>query len=151
MSIRDNLFWSHNEASEIDIYKACMLARADEFIQGFPDGYYTIVGNRRVRLSGGEIQRIALARAILRKPEILILDEATSSLDSDSEQIIQQSIKTIAKYATIVVIAHRLSTIRNADYVSVLSNVTIVEEGIYEELAKKGGLFTQMLKKQMLM
>jgi len=150
MSIRDNLLWSNNEATEKDIFNACKLARAHEFIQRFPDGYDTIVGDRGVRLSGGEIQRIALARAILRKPELLVLDEATSSLDSNSEQIIQQSIETIAKYTTIVVIAHRLSTIKNADYIYVLDNGTIVEEGSYEELAQKGGLFTQMMKEQML-
>jgi ABC-type multidrug transport system fused ATPase/permease subunit len=150
-SIRDNLLWSNNEASEIDIIKACKLARAHEFIQNCSKGYDTIVGDRGVRLSGGEIQRIALARAILRKPELLILDEATSSLDSNSEQLIQQSIETIAKYTTIVVIAHRLSTIKNADYVYVLSNETIAEEGNYKELTKKGGLFAQMVQKQMLM
>jgi len=150
-SIRDNLLWSNNEASEIDIINACKLARAHEFIQNCSNGYDTIVGDRGVRLSGGEIQRIALARAILRKPELLILDEATSSLDSNSEQLIQQSIESIAKYTTIVVIAHRLSTIKNADYVYVLNNGTIAEEGNYKELTKKGGLFAQMVQKQMLM
>ena len=150
-SIRDNLLWSNNEASEIDIINACKLARAHEFIQRCSNGYDTIVGDRGVRLSGGEIQRIALARAILRKPELLILDEATSSLDSNSEQLIQQSIESIAKYTNIVVIAHRLSTIKNADYVYVLSNGTIAEEGTYKELTKKGGLFAQMVQKQMLM
>ena len=150
-SIRDNLLWSNNEASEADIINACKLARAHEFIQTCANGYDTIVGDRGVRLSGGEIQRIALARAILRKPELLILDEATSSLDSNSEQLIQQSIETIAKYTTIVVIAHRLSTIKNADYVYVLSNGTIEEEGDYKELTNQGGLFAQMVQKQMLM
>jgi ATP-binding cassette subfamily B protein len=150
-SIRDNLRWSNNEASETDIFNACKLARAHEFIQNCTNGYDTIVGDRGARLSGGEIQRIALARAILRKPELLILDEATSSLDSNSEQLIQQSIETIAKYTTIVVIAHRLSTIKNADYVYVLSNGTIVEEGNYKELTNQGGLFAQMVQKQMLM
>jgi ABC-type multidrug transport system fused ATPase/permease subunit len=151
VSIRDNLLWSNNGASEADIIDACKLARAHEFIQNCSNGYDTIVGDRGVRLSGGEIQRIALARAILRKPELLILDEATSSLDSNSEQIIQQSIEAIAKYTTIVVIAHRLSTIKNADYVYVLDNGTIVEEGTYKELIKRQGLFAQMVGKQMLM
>jgi ABC-type multidrug transport system fused ATPase/permease subunit len=150
MSVRDNLLWSNNEASENDIFTACELARAHEFIQRSPDGYDTIVGDRGVRLSGGEIQRVALARAILRKPEILILDEATSSLDSNSEQLIQESIESIAKYTTIVVIAHRLSTIKNADYVYVLSNGAIVEEGNYKELTNQGRLFAQMVEKQML-
>lgn len=149
MSIRDNLLWSNNEASEIDIFNACKLARAHEFIHRLPNGYDTVVGDRGVRLSGGERQRIALARAILRKPELLILDEATSSLDSNSEQLILQSIETIAKYTTIVMVAHRLSTIKNADYVYVLSNGTIVEEGNYKELTQKGGLFAQMVQKQM--
>jgi ATP-binding cassette subfamily B protein len=150
-SIRDNLLWSNNGASETDIIDACKLARAHEFIEGTTNGYDTIVGDRGVRLSGGEIQRIALARAILRKPELLILDEATSSLDTNSEQIIQQSIEVIAKYTTIVVVAHRLSTIKNADYIYILSNGTIVEEGNYRELVEKGGLFAQMVQKQMLM
>lgn len=150
-TIRENLLWSNNEASETDIINACKLARAHEFIQKCENGYDTIVGDRGVRLSGGEIQRIALARAILRKPELLILDEATSSLDSNSEQLIQQSIESIAKYTTIVVIAHRLSTIKNADYVYVLSNGTIAEEGKYNELTNKGGLFANMVQKQMLM
>jgi ABC-type multidrug transport system fused ATPase/permease subunit len=150
MSIRDNLLWSDSEASENDLINACKLAKADEFIQSFPDGYDTIVGDRGVRLSGGEIQRISLARAILRKPELLILDEATSSLDSNSEQIIQKSIEHIAKYTTIVVIAHRLSTIKNADYIYVLSKGRIVEEGSYKELTKQGGLFAQMVEKQLL-
>ncbi len=149
-SIRDNLLWSNNEASENDIISACRLARAHEFIQKCANGYDTVVGDRGVRLSGGEIQRIALARAILRKPELLILDEATSSLDSNSEQMIQQSIENIAKYSTIVVIAHRLSTIKNADYVYVLNNGRIAEEGNYKELTNQGGLFAQMVQKQML-
>jgi ATP-binding cassette subfamily B protein len=150
VSIRDNLLWSNNEASESDIFNACKLAKAHEFIQKCENGYDTIVGDRGVRLSGGEIQRIALARAILRKPELLILDEATSSLDSNSEQMIQQSIETIAKYTTIVVIAHRLSTIKNADYVYVLSDGKNAEEGNYKELISQGGLFAQMVQKQKL-
>ena len=149
-TIRNNLLWSNYKASETDIFNACKLARAHEFIQECANGYDTIVGDRGVRLSGGEIQRIALARAILRKPELLILDEATSSLDSNSEQLIQQSIETIAKYTTIIVIAHRLSTIKNADYIYVLSNGTIAEEGNYNELINQGELFAQMVQKQML-
>jgi len=150
-TIRENLLWSNSEASESEIINACRLARAHEFITKSVNGYDTIVGDRGVRLSGGEIQRIALARAILRKPELLILDEATSSLDSNSEQIIQQSIENIAKYTTIVVIAHRLSTIKNADYVYVMNNGRIVEEGTYKELTDQDGSFAQMVKKQMLM
>lgn len=150
-SIRDNLLWSDGNALETDMIEACKLAGAHEFIQKCPGGYDTVIGDRGVRLSGGEIQRLSLARAILRKPELLILDEATSSLDSISEQIIQQSIVTIAKYTTIVVIAHRLSTIKNSDYVYVLNNGAIEEEGNYKELVEKGGLFAQMVQKQMLM
>lgn len=149
-SIRDNLLWSNGQALENEMIDACKLAGAHEFIQGCLDGYDTIVGDRGVRLSGGEIQRVSLARAILRKPELLILDEATSSLDSNSEQIIQESIENIAKYTTIVVIAHRLSTIKNADYVYLLNNGLIAEEGSYKELINKGGLFAQMVQKQML-
>ena len=123
---------------------------AEEFIKQLPEGYDTIVGDRGVRLSGGQVQRLALARAILRKPELLILDEATSSLDTYSERLIQQAIESIAKETTVIVIAHRLSTIVNADYIYTLKNGRIIEEGTYSELIQVNNHFNRMVKLQAL-
>lgn len=150
MSIRDNLSWADESATDEQIRHACQQANADEFIEGFPKGYDTVVGDRGVCLSGGQAQRIALARAILRKPDILILDEATSSLDTHSERLIQQAIETIAKETTVIVIAHRLSTIVNADYIYVLKKGRIIEQGTYPELSVKSREFCQMIKLQTL-
>jgi len=138
-TIRENLLWSAPNASKKDIWNACRLANADQFVQDLPDQLETILGDRGVRLSGGQRQRLALARAIIRKPELLILDEATSSLDTESERLIQESIDTLSKETTIVVIAHRLSTIQNVDYVYLLDKGKIIEEGSYHTLAKKRG------------
>lgn len=148
MSIRDNLRWADGLVSDEELKEACVQANADEFIEEFPNKYDTIVGDRGVRLSGGQIQRVALARAMLRKPDILILDEATSSLDTHSERLIQQAIENIAKETTIIIIAHRLSTIVNSDYIYVLRKGSIVEEGNYAELIKKDGEFRGMLQLQ---
>ncbi len=112
--------------------------------------YDTLVGDRGVRLSEGQIQRVALARAILRKPDLLILNEATSALDTQSERLIQQAIETIAKQTTVIVIAHRLSTIVNADYVYMLKNGQVVEEGTYSELVQMNGQFNRMAQLQVL-
>lgn len=150
MSIRDNLRWAKEHATDREIKEACDIANASEFIEQFTEGYDTIVGDRGVRLSGGQIQRIALARAILRNPDILILDEATSNLDTQSERLIQYAIEKIAKRTTIIAIAHRLSTIVNADYIYVLDNGRVVEEGTYSQLVKKNGLFNQMVNSQKL-
>jgi ABC-type multidrug transport system fused ATPase/permease subunit len=116
---------------------ACQLAYADGFIESLPDKYDTLVGDRGVRLSGGQAQRICLARAIIRDPELLFLDEATSSLDTESEGMIQKAIDNLSGETTIVVIAHRLSTIRKADYVYVLEKGSVIEEGSYRELTRK--------------
>ena len=150
MSIRDNLLWAHESASDSDIIEACRQANAHEFIEEFPQGYNIIVGDRGIRLSGGQIQRIALARAILRKPCILVLDEATSSIDTYSERLIQQAIENIAKETTVIVVAHRLSTIVNADYVYVLGEGNIIEEGTYAELIARKGHFNRMVRLQVL-
>ena len=136
-SIRENLLWSSPNASEEDIWQACRLANAEQFVHELPNQLETILGDRGVRLSGGQRQRLALARAIIRKPDLLILDEATSSLDTESERLIQQSIDSLTGEMTIVVIAHRLSTIRNADYVYVLEKGKIVEDGSYKKLSEK--------------
>lgn len=148
MTIRDNLRWANEASTEEEIKEACLQANADEFIEEFNKGYDTLVGDRGVRLSGGQIQRIALARAILRKPDILILDEATSSIDTYSERLIQQSIETIAKETTVIIIAHRLSTVVNADYIYVIKKGQIVEKGTYSELVQKNGEFHSMLQLQ---
>ena len=150
MTVRDNLRWAKESATDAEIQEACRQANAKEFIERFPAGYDTVVGDRGVRLSGGQCQRLALARAILRKPELLILDEATSSLDTYSERLIQQAIETIAKETTVIVIAHRLSTIVNADYVYVLHMGRVVEEGMYRELVRKEGQFSRMMQMQAL-
>ncbi len=150
MSIRDNLKWSNEAATDADMREACRLVNADEFIDLLPEGYDTIVGDRGVRLSGGECQRVALARAILRKPELLILDEATSSIDTHSERLIQHGIEAIAKETTVIVIAHRLSTVVRADYIYVLQRGRIVEEGTYQDLLHKNGHFSRMAEMQVL-
>lgn len=147
-SVRNNLLWSSDEATEADLVKACELANAHEFIMGLPDGYDTVVGDRGVRLSGGQRQRIALARALLRAPELLILDEATSSLDSQSELLIHSAIEKLAHEVTIVAIAHRLSTIRLADWIYVLDKGRVVDEGKFETLVGKEGRFRNMAEMQ---
>jgi len=136
-TVRENLLWSTPEASEQDIWNACRLSNAIQFIHEMPDQLETILGDRGVRLSGGQRQRLALARAIIRKPDLLILDEATSSLDTESERLIQSAIDNLTGEMTIVVIAHRLSTIRNADYVYVLNKGELIEQGKYQGLADK--------------
>jgi ABC-type multidrug transport system fused ATPase/permease subunit len=149
-SIRDNLLWAKEGATDEEIKYACQQANADEFIEKLPQCYDTLVGDRGICLSGGQRQRVALARAMLRKPELLFLDEATSSLDTHSERLIQQAIENIAKQTTIIVIAHRLSTIVNADYVYVLKQGSLVEQGTHLELIQMNGHFNRMVKLQML-
>ena len=150
MSIVDNLRWANEKAADEDIIEACRLANADEFIRNLPDGYNTIVGDRGVRLSGGQVQRTALARALLSEPDILFLDEATSALDSRSERLIQEAMEAIAGKTTVVVVAHRLSTIANVDRIYVLKDGRIIEEGNYGELVKQGGEFARMSRLQAL-
>jgi ATP-binding cassette subfamily C protein len=134
VSIRENLQWFCPNAGEEDIWSALRVAAIDSLVASLPEGLETVIGDRGVRLSGGERQRIVLARALLRKPSILILDEATSSLDSENEQRIQQAIEGLQGKLTIVVIAHRLSTVRNADTIVVLEQGKIVEKGDYQSL-----------------
>lgn len=144
MSIRDNLLWAKPDANDDEMKESCRMAYADEFIDMMPQGFDTIVGDRGVRLSGGQIQRLALARAFLRKPEVFFLDEATSSLDSHSESLIQKAIESIAGKTTVVIIAHRLATIKKADMIYVLDKGRVVESGNYQALCKQGGHFSDM-------
>jgi len=149
-TIRENLLWAKENASDEEIVHACRQANAEKFIEKLPQGYDTVVGDRGVRLSGGQAQRVSLARAIIRKPELLILDEATSSLDSQSERLIQKAIESIAKDTTVVVVAHRLATIANADYIYVMDRGRIVEEGSYQDLVQRKGHFSRMVDLQRL-
>ena len=150
MTVRENLLWAKEDATDEQIRKACRHANAEEFIEKLQKRYETVVGDRGVRLSGGQVERLALARAILRNPEILILDEATSSLDTHSERLIQAALQEIAKATTLIVIAHRLSSIVNADLIYVMKHGRIAEKGSYAELIRLNGLFAQMNELQIL-
>ncbi len=141
-SIRNNLLWSNSDATENEIIEACKLSSSFEFIKELPLGFETIVGDRGSNLSGGQRQRISLARALVKKPTILVLDEATSSLDNESEYLIKKSIDSLNGKMTIILIAHRLTTIAKADLIYVLSRGTIIEKGTYQELiSQKGELY----------
>jgi len=147
-SIRENVAFSRPDASAEDILRACRIARVDEFAESFADKYDTIVGERGVKLSGGQRQRISIARAILAEPRILILDEATSSLDSESEQMIQEGLSYLMRGRTTFVIAHRLSTIRRADQILVVEQGHIVERGNHDELYAAQGRYFELYTKQ---
>ena len=143
-SIKKNLLYANKEATESEILNAARKANAHEFIMSFKEGYETIVGERGIELSGGQRQRIAIARAILKNPKILIFDEATSSLDSESETMIQESIDLLLKSRTSIIIAHRLSTIKNADKIFVIDNGHIVDVGKHDTLIKKPGIYQKL-------
>jgi subfamily B ATP-binding cassette protein MsbA len=147
-TIRENIAYGRLEATEDEIIAAAKLANADEFISQFPYGYETKVGDRGIRLSGGQRQRIALARAIVRNPEILILDEATNALDTISENLIQEALNTLSANRTVIVIAHRLSTIEQADQIIVLEKGRVIEQGNLKHLLKLDGLFAQLYQLQ---
>lgn len=148
-SVRENISYANPKASFKEIEAAARIANAEEFIQNLSEGYDTLVGERGIKLSGGQRQRIGIARAILANPCILIFDEATSNLDSQSERLIQDAMQKISKGRTMIIVAHRLSTIRNADKIVVLENGQIQEQGSHYELAgKKGGLYAKLLKLQ---
>ena len=136
-SLFENISYGKEGATEEDVVKASRLAHAHEFIEKLPNGYQTLVGERGIKLSGGQRQRVAIARAILRDAPILILDEATSSLDSESEKYIQEGLKELMKNKTAIVIAHRLSTIKHLDRIIVLDDGKIIQDGIHDELIKK--------------
>jgi ABC-type multidrug transport system fused ATPase/permease subunit len=147
-TIRENVKFSRPEATEDDLLKACKIARVDEFADRFPEGYDTIVGERGVKLSGGQRQRLSIARAILADPRILILDEATSSLDSESEALIQSGLNFLMQGRTTFVIAHRLSTIRKADQILVIEDGRILERGTHEQLYAMNGRYFDLYTRQ---
>jgi ABC-type multidrug transport system fused ATPase/permease subunit len=147
-SIRDNIAFARPDATDDEIRRAAEVANADEFIDRFDDSYDTIVGERGVKLSGGQRQRIAIARAIIADPRILILDEATSSLDSESEALIRDGLRRLREGRTTFVIAHRLSTIRSADQILVMDRGRIVERGTHHDLLRAGGLYRSLHERQ---
>ena len=148
-SVRDNIAYGRHDATDAEVEDAAHRANAHEFIARLPDGYGTYVGERGVKLSGGQQQRLAIARAILAKPQILILDEATSNLDTESEQLIQASMATLLAGRTTFVIAHRLSTVRRADMILLMEDGRIIERGTHAELMASRGVYHDMVVRQM--
>jgi ABC-type multidrug transport system fused ATPase/permease subunit len=148
-SVVENLLYGKPDATREELVRAAKAANAHDFILQLPQGYDTEIGERGVKLSGGQKQRLALARAILADPRILILDEATSSVDAEAEFLIQQALERVLEGRTSLVIAHRLSTVRNADKIIVLDQGRIVETGKHEELLRRGGLYSQLYQRQM--
>jgi ATP-binding cassette subfamily B protein/subfamily B ATP-binding cassette protein MsbA len=148
-SARDNIAYGCHDATDAQVQDAARRANAHEFIVKLPDGYETFVGERGVKLSGGQQQRLAIARAILASPQILILDEATSNLDTESEQLIQASMATLLAGRTTFVIAHRLSTVRRADLILLMEDGRIIERGTHEELMSARGVYYDMVLRQM--
>jgi len=147
-TIRTNLLYARLGAAQAEIEAACRAANMHDFIAGLPNGYDTIVGERGYRLSGGEKQRLAIARVILKDPRVLVLDEATSHLDSQAEALIQEALKTVMAGRTSIVIAHRLSTILAADLILVLDRGRSVERGAHADLLAQGGLYARLYKTQ---
>ena len=148
-TIKNNILYAKEDASVDEIEKACKYAAADEFIKKLPQGYSTIIGENGIRLSGGQKQRISIARAILKESPIILLDEATSSLDADSEEIVQNAIINLTKNKTTLVIAHRLSTIHNADKIFVLKDGKILDSGKHDFLIKNCDEYKSLYKKQL--
>jgi len=147
-TVRENIRYGRPDATEAEVIAAATAANAHDFIAGFPEGYETKVGERGVRLSGGQKQRVAIARALLKDPRVLILDEATSSLDAESEHLVQEALERLMRGRSTLVIAHRLSTVKGADRILVMDGGRIVQEGTHEALMGKGGLYRQLVQRQ---
>ena len=147
-TIRENLLYARAAASDEEIAAACRAANIHDFIVGLPDGYDTVVGERGFRLSGGEKQRVSIARALLKGPDILILDEPTSNLDATSEYLIQLALERLLRGRTSLIIAHRLSTILSCDKIVVMDAGRVVEMGSHEELLAGGGLYATLFQQQ---
>jgi ATP-binding cassette subfamily B protein/subfamily B ATP-binding cassette protein MsbA len=147
-SVADNIAYGRYDATDAEIEDAARRANAHEFIEKLPDGYDTTVGERGVKLSGGQQQRLAIARAILAQPQILILDEATSNLDTESEQLIQAAMTELLAGRTTFIIAHRLSTVRRADLILVMEDGAVVERGTHIELMERRGVYHEMVVRQ---
>ena len=146
-SVRDNIAYARHDATAAEVEDAARRANAHEFIVRLPEGYGTFIGERGVKLSGGQQQRLAIARAILAAPQVLILDEATSNLDTESEQLIQASMAALLAGRTTFVIAHRLSTIRRADLILLMDDGRVIERGTHAELmAARGGYYAMVLR-----
>ncbi len=148
-TVAENIGYSQRDSDVESVRRAAELANADEFIELLPQGYDTLIGERGIKLSGGQRQRVAIARAVLANPPILILDEATSNLDSHSERLIQRGLESLMQNRTAFVIAHRLSTIRNADQIVVLDGGQIREMGTHAELVESGRMYREMLRVQL--
>ena len=148
-TVKNNISYAKENASDEEINQACKFAAADEFINKLPNKYNTIIGENGVRLSGGQKQRISIARAILKESPIILLDEATSSLDAESEEIVQNAILNLTKNKTTLVIAHRLSTIHNADKIFVLKNGKIIDSGKHDALINKCDEYKSLYEKQL--
>jgi len=148
-SVRDNIAYGRHVAAATDVEDAAIRANAHEFIVKLPEQYDTFIGERGVKLSGGQQQRLAIARAMLASPQILILDEATSNLDTESEQLIQASMATLLAGRTTFVIAHRLSTVRRADLILLMEDGRIIERGSHEDLMRARGVYHEMVVRQM--
>ncbi|KAI0448801.1 hypothetical protein F5B21DRAFT_518662 [Xylaria acuta] len=147
-TVINNVRYARLDASDEEVYAACKAAAIHDQIMGFTEGYKTRVGERGVKLSGGELQRVAIARAILKDPEIVLLDEATSAVDTDTEQKIQEGLRALCENRTTFIVAHRLSTVMNADIIFVVANGQVVEQGSHEELIAKNGKYAELWSKQ---
>ena len=145
-TIYENILYGNEKATREQVLEAARISRADDFVKNMPEGYDTVIGERGVRLSGGQKQRIAIARAILKDSPVLILDEATSAVDNETEALIQQAIDELSKNRTVVVIAHRLTTVMKADNIIMLENGEIAEQGTHEELLKNNGPYAKLCK-----
>ena len=147
-TVHDNIAYGRPAATDEEIAQAAKLANADEFIAKMPDGYNTMVGERGLTLSGGQRQRIGIARAIIRNSPILILDEPTAALDTESEKLVMEALQRLMKGRTVITIAHRLCTIRDAHKIVVLKDGVVAEEGTHDELVARNGVYAELYRVQ---